>query len=771
MGLKHRLLHYWRPVLAALVVLNAVVAWLVVNGTPIEYRIVPEDIKAGGGHSYKYRLPEQGLLEVRSDDKDDPRRAESRLFEDGEPLGPARSLHADVAGIGMGHYSHWKKQLHFSASDNSDPRSNGRSYSLLSRARLPGIFLALAALPLLPFLALGLRRLTRPRIRRPRIAPGVARAALVGLLGVNVLVAWLVLIGTRIEYRVSPERITPKRGHSYVYELPERGYWRVRSDDRLDSRRAESQLHEDGESLGPAHGNHRSIASIGMGKFSHWQGQLFFSASDNSDPRGNDRSYSLLSRARLPSGFLIATALPLLPFLAVGLYRLAGTLFLRRGAEADPGAVSPPARFVLRGAVWAGMMAAGITVAAYASHVLFWLGATLTAIGAVYVAANFLSAALGLIGRESKLLVSHPLAFTLLSVGVFAMLFEGTLGYLESSASGRAKRAMRKTSAPVAASGNGKVPVPLLHPEAAAVKASRRGVLTLPEAWKQRPAEVPGSVHSYYWHEALHVHDQHRFRRTTPFPPRVEGVYRIMVVGDSITYGEGVDARWIYPTLIEEQLAKDYRVEVLNLGASGRQSEDILLIVRKFLPELEPDLVVYGACHNDFLPSGIGQYVKSYPFPMPESWKEFFLGRTRVAHFVDGAYDVVARVLGLRADFFDDILRDFEGYQERFARDVKAMNELVRAKGLPPVVTMVFDQVPSVTRTSYQVTQDAERLLEAAGMTVIETEDYYRRYDGRKLRVSQWEGHPDEEAHAIFADMILERIRSLVDLEPYRRTP
>ncbi len=781
MGLWHRLRRHGWPVFATLVVLNAVVAWLVVSGAPVEYRIPPEGIKAKSGHSYKYRLPEPRLLEVHSDDLTDRRRAESLLHEDGELLGPAHSVGADIADVGMGHFAHWKGKLHFSASDNSDPRANGRSYALRSRAHLPWGFLALSALPLLPFLALGLRRLTRVRLRwpwvtitpRPRwprvtVTPGFARAVLVALLCVNALVAWLVVIGTRIEYRVPSERITPKRGHSYAYELPGRGYWRVRSDDGLDRRRAKSQLHEDGEPLGPDHGNHRSIASVGMGKFSHWQGQLFFSASDNSDPRANGRSYSLLSRARLGYGFLIATALPLLPFLAVGLYRLAGALFPRRDAEAG---AETPARFARRGAAWAAVTAAGVAVAASTSHLVFWLGATLVAIGAVYVAANVLRAALGLIGRQAKLVLSHPLAFTLLSVGVFAMLFEGTLGYLESSASRRAKKARRQAETPVAAANNEEVPVPLLLPEAAAVKASRRGVLTLPEAWERRPVEVPGSIRSYYWHEVLHVHDQHSFRRTTPLPPREDGVYRIMVVGDSITYGQGVGARWIYPALIEEQLAKDYRVEVLNLGASGRQSEDILQIVKKFLPELEPDLVVYGACHNDFLPSGIGQYVKKYPFPMPESWKEFFLGRTRVAHFVDGAYDVIARALGLRTDFFDDILRDFEGYQERFARDVKEMNEVVRAQGLPAVVTMVFDQVPSVSRTSHQVTQHAERLLEAAGMTVIETEDYYRRFERRNLRVSQWEGHPDEEAHAIFAGMILDQIRSQVDFEPYRRTP
>ncbi|MGD9496789.1 MAG: putative Ig domain-containing protein [Armatimonadota bacterium] len=55
------------------------------------------------------------------------------LFEDGRPLGPAHALHADIREKGAGRYSHWTREaLYFSASDNSDPRSNGRTYEVAS---------------------------------------------------------------------------------------------------------------------------------------------------------------------------------------------------------------------------------------------------------------------------------------------------------------------------------------------------------------------------------------------------------------------------------------------------------------------------------------------------------------------------------------------------------------------------------------------------------------------------------------------------------------
>jgi len=38
------------------------------------------------------------------------------------------AIHGDIAKQGNGRYSHWGNSLVFSASDNSDPNTNGRSY-------------------------------------------------------------------------------------------------------------------------------------------------------------------------------------------------------------------------------------------------------------------------------------------------------------------------------------------------------------------------------------------------------------------------------------------------------------------------------------------------------------------------------------------------------------------------------------------------------------------------------------------------------------------
>jgi hypothetical protein len=62
------------------------------------------------------------------DTPEDPYGSRLVLLEDGIGLGPPHSAHETIASSGKGAYSHWYGVLYFAASDNSDPRSNGRQY-------------------------------------------------------------------------------------------------------------------------------------------------------------------------------------------------------------------------------------------------------------------------------------------------------------------------------------------------------------------------------------------------------------------------------------------------------------------------------------------------------------------------------------------------------------------------------------------------------------------------------------------------------------------
>ena len=237
----------------------------------------------------------------------------------------------------------------------------------------------------------------------------------------------------------------------------------------------------------------------------------------------------------------------------------------------------------------------------------------------------------------------------------------------------------------------------------------------------------------------------------------------------SLTYGVGIREEDGFVSLLNSWMGQNYRIEFINLGIPGSQSEDVLGNIKKFTPLLKPNLIVYAVCINDFLPSGRGEYYLHYAFPLPDSIKQFFTDHTYSGAFLNDAYDVVLRKLHLRVDFFDDVLTDFDGYQRRFWRDVAEMNALVRSAGLPSMAALVLDQSPQYGGKGYRISRIAEEALRGADATVIPMENYYRRYNNKAMYVSRWEGHPDEVANYIWATMLLRSLEKQSDLQQFKR--
>lgn len=93
-------------------------------------RLGAVDTKHDDGFAYIAQLKKHSSfpLEHRSDGPNRPDASDLILFEDGRPLGPAHSSHAEIRRQGAGRFSHWDAALWFSSSDGTDPRTNGRSY-------------------------------------------------------------------------------------------------------------------------------------------------------------------------------------------------------------------------------------------------------------------------------------------------------------------------------------------------------------------------------------------------------------------------------------------------------------------------------------------------------------------------------------------------------------------------------------------------------------------------------------------------------------------
>lgn len=159
-----------------------------------------------------------------------------RVFEDGKELGAAHSKHADISSIGKGKFSHWGNGLIFSASDNTDPRKNGRKYTFTTGGT------------------------------PTEISPVVPST----------------------ETALDLSALSAEGGFAYVLYRD----FGTTGDSNAQPSISTLRIFEDGKELGAAHSKHADISSIGKGKFSHWGNSLIFSASDNTNPKTNGRKYT-----------------------------------------------------------------------------------------------------------------------------------------------------------------------------------------------------------------------------------------------------------------------------------------------------------------------------------------------------------------------------------------------------------------------------------------------------------------------------------------------
>jgi hypothetical protein len=112
-----------------------VVAYMRANYAPYDPQAIYlyTFVRFGNGNAYMAELTP--TFRVGDPDTSEyPRRSELLLYEDGVLLGPAHTAHDQIDTLGHGRYSHWftsKTIVMFSASDNSDPRANGRVYRIV----------------------------------------------------------------------------------------------------------------------------------------------------------------------------------------------------------------------------------------------------------------------------------------------------------------------------------------------------------------------------------------------------------------------------------------------------------------------------------------------------------------------------------------------------------------------------------------------------------------------------------------------------------------
>lgn len=90
-----------------------------------------------------------------------------------------------------------------------------------------------------------------------------------------------------------------------------------------------------------------------------------------------------------------------------------------------------------------------------------------------------------------------------------------------------------------------------------------------------------------------------------------QGVYRIIILGDSVAFGWGVQMEQTFPKRLESLLASDGKYEVMNFAVPGYNTVQEVETLKSKCLAYSPDLVIFHVRSNDYFP------LFDYLYPLP----------------------------------------------------------------------------------------------------------------------------------------------------------
>lgn len=125
----------------------------------------------------------------------------------------------------------------------------------------------------------------------------------------------------------------------------------------------------------------------------------------------------------------------------------------------------------------------------------------------------------------------------------------------------------------------------------------------------------PKPNYSYMMAGVLHSTNGLGYRGTEyPFE-RTPGKTRVVLTGDSITFGYGTRDQYIFSQVLDDQ---NEDLEVINLGVQGYGTDQALIRLERDGLSFHPDIVIHGFCiANDLLDNlaAVNIYDETYPKP------------------------------------------------------------------------------------------------------------------------------------------------------------
>jgi lysophospholipase L1-like esterase len=243
-----------------------------------------------------------------------------------------------------------------------------------------------------------------------------------------------------------------------------------------------------------------------------------------------------------------------------------------------------------------------------------------------------------------------------------------------------------------------------------------------------------------------------------------ENTYRIAVIGDSLTYGQGIPDEERFSNRLESELTgSEMKYQVLNFGAAGADFVHHINTSKRVL-ELEPDFILLQWYVNDFEgPNPQGRPSARNLAPTMEL--HLRLHQSSALYYVlNAGWHATQRFMGTVGSYETYMNQHFldpnsEGSKSALAK-LKTVFRLANDRNVP-IGMVLFPRLRPYLADDYPFDYLHERIISLCkqnDIPYVDLREDFKSYgsDIRRLHVNQYDAHPNGLANEIAAKRIME---------------
>jgi len=264
-----------------------------------------------------------------------------------------------------------------------------------------------------------------------------------------------------------------------------------------------------------------------------------------------------------------------------------------------------------------------------------------------------------------------------------------------------------------------------------------------------------------------------------------KNVFRIIGLGDSVTFGAGVQIEDTYLKQLETMLNKaslQRNFEVLNMGVPAYNTYQESIYLKEKGLQYQPDLLILGFVLNDIdvlnpnwtkdreldSPRQFRNSVVRDSEPRIFSLYRYLKNKSQLLYFLLMRVSALAKKYDLPIEtesiYYRDAYKDGnEGWKiaTDSLRDIAAIGK----KNGCPLLVVIFPFFVNLD-DSYMWAEAHSAIVsfcKREGIRVIDLFPYFKGRDGSEFWISLTDSHPNAEAHRIVAQAIYEEIKKIIE--------